>query len=286
MKLSVVLATFNEEENISKCLDSVKDLADEIIVVDGGSTDKTVRNAEKYQAKIVSTTNPPNFHINKQKALEAAHGEWILQLDADEIVSSQLKDEIKKVIAMSDQELSERKISIQKKKLFTRHQRALELRDGVFFDSQKPIAGFFIPRANIFLGRSMRYAGMYPDGVVRLVKNGKAFFPCKDVHEQIQITGAVSWLEENLIHFDSPTFEKYINRANRYTTLTAEKLAIKKTPINYANTFNFLVIKPTITFCTLYFRHKGFKDGFPGFVFSIFSGLHHALAYMKYATSK
>src|SRR5690348_4565440 len=97
-KLSVVLAVLNEEKNLPGCLDSVRDLADEIVIVDGGSDDKTVEIAKEYGAKVIQTTNPPIFHINKNKAIDAATSEWILQLDADERISPALKEEIKKVI--------------------------------------------------------------------------------------------------------------------------------------------------------------------------------------------
>src|SRR5581483_11880765 len=96
--LSVVLATFNEEQNIEDCLISIKNIADEIIVVDGGSEDKTVEIAKKNKAKVIETDNPKIFHINKNKAIDAATCDWILQLDADERVSADLAEEIKKVI--------------------------------------------------------------------------------------------------------------------------------------------------------------------------------------------
>ena len=98
MKLSVAIATFNEEENLGSCLDSVKDWVDEIVVVDGSSTDKTVEIAKKYGAKVIVRENPPIFHINKQKAIDACRGKWILQLDADERVSPELKEEILEVV--------------------------------------------------------------------------------------------------------------------------------------------------------------------------------------------
>ena len=97
-KLSIALATYNEEENLARCLDSIKDIADEIIIVDGTSIDKTVEIAKKYKAKVTVTTNPKNFHINKQKAIDQATGDWILQLDADETISPELKEEIKEII--------------------------------------------------------------------------------------------------------------------------------------------------------------------------------------------
>ena len=89
--LSVVLATYNEEKNIAKCLESIKDLADEIIVVDGSSSDRTREIAETYKAKVYKTTNKANFHINKQMAMDKASKDLVLQLDADELVDEELK---------------------------------------------------------------------------------------------------------------------------------------------------------------------------------------------------
>ena len=95
-KISVALAVYNEEDNLSNCLNSIKDLADEIVIVDGGSTDKTLDIAKKFNAKIIRTGNPQIFHVNKNKAIDAASSDWILQLDADEVVSEELSSEIKK----------------------------------------------------------------------------------------------------------------------------------------------------------------------------------------------
>jgi glycosyltransferase involved in cell wall biosynthesis len=281
-KLSVVLATFNEEENLKRCLDSVKGIADEIIIIDGNSQDKTVAIAKSFKAKVIQTTNKPNFHINKQMGLKAAENEWILQLDADEVVSPNLAKEIVKVINMSEDQINNRQIDPIKLNLFSRHQSLIEARDGIFSKESGSISAFFIPRSNYFLGRLLKYAGTYPDGVIRLVKNGQAKFPCKSVHEQIQISGRVSWLANDLIHYDSPTFSKYIQRANRYTSFTASQLKAQRIPINFKNHLYYLFIKPIKIFCSLFFRHKGFLDKFPGFVFSLFSGLHYSMAYMKY----
>jgi glycosyltransferase involved in cell wall biosynthesis len=104
MSLSVVLATFNEEENLQDCLESIKDIADEIIVVDGSSKDNTVVIAKKYGARTIVTTNPQIFHINKQKAIDLASKDWILQLDADERVTRELRDEIKNVLSLDSEE--------------------------------------------------------------------------------------------------------------------------------------------------------------------------------------
>ncbi len=282
MKLSVALATFNEQENIARCLDSVKDIADEIVIVDGSSTDKTRDIAKKYQAKIIKTTNKPNFHINKQLALSKAKGDWILQLDADEVVSPKLATEIIQTINLSQSQINQKTISPPKARLFQRHQKNIETRDGKIGTKDPQINAFFVPRLNMFLGRALRYGGSYPDGVIRLVKKDKASFPCKSVHEQISIKGKVAWLENDLIHYDSPTFKKYLQRANRYTSFTASQMKKQQLKINFINTLLYILIRPKITFLKLYFRHKAVLEGFPGFVWSLFSALHFPIAYFKY----
>ena len=280
--LSVVLAVFNEEENLGRCLSAVKGIADEIVIVDGGSTDKTIAIAQKYGVRVIETDNPPIFHINKQKALGAAKYEWILQLDADEVVSEELTREISEVIRMSEGELKKREWEEGKRRLFERHQKLIEERDGKVGKQKGEIAAFFIARRNLFLGTWMRYGGTYPDGVIRLVAKGKAKFPCKSVHEQIEVVGRVDWLANDLLHWDSPTFSKYLKRANAYTDLTAAELAREKASLGPFNWLNHLVFKPIFTFMKLYFRHKGFKDGFAGFVWALFSGLHFPIAFFKY----
>jgi len=282
IKLSVALATHNEEENLPRCLDSVRQLAEEIVIVDGSSTDKTVEIAKNYGARVLVRENPPIFHINKQKALEMCRGEWILQLDADEVVSPELAGEIKKVVLMSNEEIGQRKFPDWKTRLFERHQKLVEERDGKIGSQTGEVAAFFIPRKNYFLGSFLRYGGVYPDGVVRLVRNGKAKFPCKSVHEKIEIDGRVGWLENDLLHYDSPTFSRYLARADRYTTLTAEELRKSNLQINFQNTLYYLLFKPKIEFLKRVFRHRAYKDGFPGIIFALFSALHYPIAFLKY----
>lgn len=286
MIISVALATYNEEANISRCLVSVFDWVDEIIVVDGGSTDKTLEIAEKYQAKIVKTFNPPIFHINKQKALDVCRGAWILQLDADEVVSPQLRSEILEVIHMTQQQLSDRIIDPSKEKLFERHQKLIEERDGIIGNQSEEIAAFFVPRKNYFLGKLMTYAGTYPDGVIRLVKKGKAWFPAKSVHEQIHVEGRVSWLTHDLIHFSNPTLKRYFIGADKYTNLLANQFKEQKVSKNIFSYIRYISIEPTLIFLNLFIRHKGILDGFHGFLFSFLSSLHSPIAFFKYCFAK
>lgn len=246
-KLSVVLATFNEEKNLPQCLESIKDLADEIVVVDGSSSDKTVEIAKKFGAKILVTDNPPIFHINKQKAIDTATKDWILQLDADEDVTPELKEEIISTI-----------------------------------NSDPVVNGYWIPRKNWFLGRFLMKGGQYPDYTLRLYKRGKGRLPQKSVHEQAVVEGKCGYLENPLLHYADPSFVRYLLRYNRYTDLIRDEFKEKKAGYNPFVIINNLLILPFWWFFLTYFRHKGFMDSWQGFIFSFFSSLRFPVSYIKY----
>lgn len=313
MKLSVCLAVYNEEENMHYAMDGAYEMADEIVIVDGGSTDKTVAIARSYGGKvrIIHTNNPPMFHINKQKAMDAAKGEWILQLDADEQVTKELAEEIKKVISMSDKELEEYEKNIPNKELFLRHQRLIIPKSEILNPKQiinqneeirnSQYNAFFIPRLNYFLGKFLKYGGVYPDGVIRLIRRGKARLPCKDVHELMEVEGKTGWLQNPLQHFDSPTFKRYLERNNRYVNLLAQELKDKseirnpksrtnsKAKIQIKKTIIFIewvLIKPLSWFFMTTFRHKGILDGWQGVVFSFFSALRFPRAYWRFISNR
>ena len=285
-KLSVVLAVFNEEDNLKDCLNSVKEIADEVIIVDGGSTDQTIKIAKSFYAKIIQTDNPPIFHINKQKALNAATNEWILQLDADERVTPQLAKEMEKVINMTDEQINEYQKKLKNASLFKRHQAILKKRDGSIGDDKGNYSAFFIPRLNFFLGKYLKYGGVYPDGVIRLVKKGTAHFPAKDVHEQIVVDGKVGWLENNLLHIDSPDFSRYLKRNSRYIDLIVDELGKLHTKKNLSMLLNYFFVKPIWWFVVTQIRHKGILDGWQGIIFSFFSALRFPRAYFRYLVDK
>lgn len=275
--LSVVIATHNEAVSLGATLEAIQSIADEIIVMDGESTDDTVRIAKQYGARVFSVPNQKMFHINKQLGIEKAAYTWILQLDADEIVTPALREEIKQVVAGKHSE-----IQLEHYKSFRAHIANIAARDGVTYTQAAPIRGYFIARKNFFLGRYLMHSGVYPDGVIRLFQNGFGYLPCKSVHEQVVVDGGVSWLQEPMIHMSDPTFSRYMARANRYTSLTAEEFARQKVGISLATFIYYMLFKPTSLFLLLFFRHKGFMDGFSGFVWSLMSGLHYPMAYMKY----
>jgi len=292
MKLSVVLAVRNEEVSLAGCLDSIKDIADEIVVIDEYSTDNTVKIAKKYKARVYEEPHHDIFHITKQKALDLAKGEWILQLDADEIVTKDLSDEIKQIVNTDSfkiekisKEKFENKNNQRKANLFKRHEKIIEQRDGSVGTEEGEIVAFFIPRVNLFLRRPLIHGGVYPDPSIRLVKKGRAHFGMKSVHDIMQVDGKVSWLFNDMFHNDSPTLFKYIVRLNRYTDLHAKELADRKAPKNMFYLYYYAFFKAKIKFLMLYFRYKGFEDGVRGFLWSLFSAWHFPIAYFKYWTN-
>lgn len=237
--LSVAIATYNEEEFIQSCLDSVSKIAQEVVVYDAKSTDQTLTILKKNKVKIIQGDNHEIFHVNKQIAIDNCTQDWILQLDADEVVSPNLAKEIINTINSHPQ-----------------HQ------------------GFWINRANYFLGRFLKKGGQYPDKTLRLYKRGKGKLPCFSVHEQAQVEGTTGFLQHDLLHYADKTFARYLLRNNRYTSLLSKEL---KNP----GFFDYFVVKPTSWFLKTYFRHKGYQDGFPGFVFSWYSSLRFPIAYIK-----
>lgn len=301
MRLSLCIATYNEEANIHYPLDSAYDLVDEVIIVDGGSTDKTVAKAKSYgkKVKIFIEDNPPMFHINKQKAIERAKGEWILQLDADEELSNDLKQEIVKLL----------KGYIVKPPLMSPPLEGGEKgevnHETIQQFNNKKVA-FYFPRKNFFLTRFLTKGGQYPDYTIRLYRNGFARFPCRDVHENVEIISpvisnevrdpnkisrsarndknAIGYFKNPILHYTDPDFSRYLKRWDRYTTLEAAQ-SVETVHEPSLHFINYFFIKPSWTFFSMYFRHLGFLDGFPGFVFALFSSIRFWAIYIKLWTS-
>ncbi len=282
IKLSVAIATFNEESNISACLESVKNITDEIVIVDGTSADKTVEIAKSFGAKVTVVTNNPMFHSMKQQSFDLSSGDWVLYLDADERVSKDLASEIVKVINMDDGEMNEYQKQLTNKELLLRHQVLVEKRDGKVGTAEGSYVAFFFPRLNFFLGKYLRYGGVYPDGVIRLFKKDMAYLPCKDVHEQMVVKGRVGWMSQDLLHIDSPTFSRYIQRNNRYIGLLTSELGRDKVGKDPVAMVNYFIVKPLWWFLLTQIRHKGILDGWQGIVFSFFSALRFPRAYWRY----
>jgi len=241
-KISVCLATFNEEKNLKDCLESVRQLAEEIVVVDGTSTDKTVAIARKYTPEVIIRENPPMFHINKQKAFEAATGDWILYLDADERVDEQLRKEILAAV------------------------------------KRKEYAGFWIPRKNIIFGKWIQHSLWYPDYQLRLFRRGKAYLPCKSVHEQPVLSGKAGRLKQPLIHYNYQTISQYVQKLNElYTENDARVFLTEKKKLYWYDAFRF----PLQDFLSTFFARQGYKDGFHGLILSILQAFSTFVTFAK-----
>ncbi len=247
MTLSVVLATRNESQNLAKCLDSIFHIADEIIIADEQSSDDTPKIAKKYHAKVILVPHQQNFHITKNIAIDAASKDWILQLDADEVVSPHLAAEIVSTI-----------------------------------NSSIPSNGYWINRKNWFLDRFLTKGGQYPDPTLRLYRRGSGRLPAIDVHEQAVVVGEVGHLKSDLLHYRDTSFEKYLDGFNRYSSLIATQWQDKNIAFDIFTVIKYLLIRPTTLFLNIYFRHRGYVDGRAGFIFALFSAWVPAVSYIKY----
>jgi glycosyltransferase involved in cell wall biosynthesis len=251
-KVSVTLATFNEEKNIAKCLDSLKEIASEIVIVDGTSKDRTVEIAKNYGAKVIVRENPKIFHINKQIANDNATMPWILQMDADEIITRELTKEIKEMIEDEDYN------------------------------------GYWIPRKNFFLGRFLMKGGQYPDYTLRLYRRDKGKLPQKDVHEQAEVEGKVGHLHHPMEHYPYENFSNYLFKWKRYNSIFADQINEEKKnknlPLRIWMFFDYIIVKPIFWFLLTYIRHKGIMDSWQGFTFSLFSALRFPASYLKSLT--
>ena len=264
MKLSVVLITHNEERNLGRTLESVKPLvADgrgEIIVVDSGSTDRTVEISETYGAKVF-LEEWKGFAAQKNSALDKASGDWILSLDADEEVEPTLAEEIGHYILGRARESTQDGVPNRTIALIA-----------------TTITGLWIPRKNHFLGRWIKHGGYWPDRKLRLFRRGAARFENRLVHEDVKLEGQAHELNGALLHHSYPTVSDYIEHMNRYSTLGAE-MVVAKGPVHF--TAINLTLRPLATFIYNYLLRLGFLDGKPGFLLHVNHSIYVAWKYAK-----
>jgi glycosyltransferase involved in cell wall biosynthesis len=250
--LSVVIITNNEEANIARTLASVQPLvADgkgEIIVVDSGSTDRTVEIAKSFGAKVF-IEEWKGYAAQKNSAIDKATGEWILSLDADEELGPELAGEMKSI-------------------------EQARARGG----TASPV-GFWIPRKNFFLGRWIRHGGFWPDPKLRLFRKGSAHFEERLVHEDVKLTEEItSQLKHAILHHSYPTLADYIGHMNRYSSLGAE-MAVAKGRRSFS-AFN-IVLRPLATFIYNYFFRLGFLDGREGLLLHLYHAVYVSWKYAK-----
>jgi glycosyltransferase involved in cell wall biosynthesis len=286
--LSVVIITHNEEDNIGRTLASVRPLiADgkgEIIVVDSGSTDRTVEIAKSFGAKVF-IEEWKGYAAQKNSAIDKAAGEWILTLDADEEVEQPLAMEIAVRFPStrpSQAELLERvkqsrylitRQSIREFKKLAKEKGLTE--SGIF----AAVTGFWISRKNEFLGRWIKHGGFWPDPKLRLFKRGLARFEPRIVHEDAKLIDGISGrLKHSLRHHSYPTLTDYIDHMNRYSSLGAE-MAVASGRRGFS-LFN-IVLRPIATFIYNYFFRLGFLDGREGLLLHLYHAVYVSWKYAK-----
>jgi glycosyltransferase involved in cell wall biosynthesis len=285
VNLSVVIITFNEEANIGRTLQSVLPLvADgkgEIIIVDSGSTDRTIEIAKYFGAKVF-IEEWKGFAAQKDSAIDKAQGEWILSLDADEEVEADLTQEILFLLMPSASQTAQDRAKALKYLYGPETQRQLQAirkksgnPDGVV----AMFTAYWIKRKNFFLGRWIRHGGFWPDPKLRLFRRGMARFEDRLVHEDAQLQQGVSGqLKHALFHHSYPTLSDYIEHMNRYSSLGAEMIVAKgKVRFSYIN----IVLRPLFTFIYNYFFRLGFLDGRAGLLLHLYHAVYVSWKYAK-----
>jgi glycosyltransferase involved in cell wall biosynthesis len=268
MLLSVVIITFNEEANIGRLLVSVQPLVaagkGEIILVDSGSTDRTVAIARSYGARVF--VEPwQGYAAQKNSAIDKATGDWILSLDGDEEVDGELLREL----------LGDRKPVSHS----AGHTRRLTPRGARARLEEAAADGFFIPRKNYFMGRWIKHGGFWPDPKLRLFRRERGKFEDRAVHEDAHIEGHTKVIPYGtLIHHSYPTLSDYIEHMNRYSSLGAEMVVAKGT-VRF-RVLN-IVVRPWLTFIYNYFFRLGFLDGREGLLLHLYHAVYVSWKYAK-----
>jgi len=267
--LSVVIITYNEEANLGRTLESVmplvRDSQGEIIVVDSGSTDRTVEIAKSFGAKVF-VENWKGFAAQKNSALEKATGEWILSLDADE----ELTDELRKAIDLTLTFLRDKSLP---------NPDGEWLHNIVGIKSPEQTVGFRIQRRNFFLQKPLRWGGYFPDSKLRLVRTKAGRFESRLVHEDISVpTGSIGEIWSPILHHSYPNLSDYIEHMNRYSSLGAE-MAVGKGHRGFS--FLNIVVRPWATFVYNYFFRLGFLDGREGLLLHLYHAVYVSWKYAK-----
>ncbi|MFZ5448710.1 MAG: glycosyltransferase family 2 protein [Thermodesulfobacteriota bacterium] len=237
-RLSIFIIALNQEANIGECLASVS-FADDIVVVDTGSTDRTLEVARSYTDRVL-TAPWQGFGRTKNYALDQARGDWVFSLDTDERVPPELQDEIQAVVKANG-----------------------------------PLAGYRVPRKNYFCGRWIRHLGWYPDYTLRLFRRDQGRFRDQGVHEEVMVAGPVGNLKTPLEHYSYRSVSEYVTRMDRYARLAALELA-KRGRRPYPGE---LLYRPVLSFFHLYVLRRGFLEGATGYTLAALMSMYKFLKY-------
>ena len=240
MQISATIVTLNEERNIARAIESLR-CADEVVVVDSGSTDQTREIALRSGARVIEEPWR-GFAGQKNYAAECACFDWVLCIDADEVIDKQLEAEI---LALKQ--------------------------NGTVND------GYSFPRRAQYLGRWIQHSGWYPDRKVRLYHRAKAKWVGEYVHESVEVNGSVGKLQGDLLHFTCHSLSEHLRTLDRYTSLAARELVTRGQPV----TMRRLTVDPAWTWFRTYVLQRGFLDGPQGLAIAWMAALYTFLKYAK-----
>jgi glycosyltransferase involved in cell wall biosynthesis len=243
VRLSAVILSHNAQSTIAKCLASLSGWADEIIVVDGQSSDETVNIARQFGARVFSHAFLGSFAEERNFGTEQANGDWILQLDSDEVISEEFKKKCAEILAATT------------------------------------CVAFKFRRKNYFLGRSLAYGGFYHFSQ-HLFRKGFAYYEGR-VHERMVVRGGVGEIDADILHFPFDNLNEFIERQNRYTSLQASDIIDEYKDLSIAKVRYNLTWKPLKLFKKMYLNKKGYKEGVHGLVFIILFCFVHFLKWAK-----
>ena len=236
----------NEAHNIPRAMESVR-WADQLIFVDCESSDGSLEVARKYTGQVFSRPNTMNLNVNKAHGIDQATTEWVFYLDPDEVITPELGEEIRALIAGNPSENA-----------------------------------FKLPRRNHFFGAWLRHGGQYPDTQLRLFRRGKARFPCVHVHEKLEVEGAIGSLTHPMDHYTNPSPVEAVRKLDFYSTFNAELLARSGISPGIAMAIGQLCWTPGTRFLRRYLLKGGFRDGWPGLTVAMLDGLELQLRFLKF----
>jgi glycosyltransferase involved in cell wall biosynthesis len=240
LKITATIITLNEERNIARAVESLR-CAEEILVVDSGSVDRTVELAQNLGVRVIEA-GWLGYAAQKNRAAELASHDWILSLDADEALSEALEAEIWNL-----------------------------KKTGARYDA------YTMPRLARYLGRWILHSGWYPDRKIRLYHRAKAYWVGDFVHESVAVSGRVGRLESNILHFTCDSLSEHLKTLDRYTTLAAQEIAARKIKVSLWR----LLCDPAWTFLVTYFLKRGFQDGLEGLIIAHMAAFYTLLKYAK-----
>src|SRR5271170_1475176 len=260
VRISVPIVAFNEAANLRRTLESVA-WVDEIVVIDSGSTDETVAIAREFNARIfVEPWKGYGPQVNS--AIDKCTGEWILNLDADEVVTPTLREEIQTLLSLQDDP---------------------DLSDLEVVPPETEFPAYWVPRLNLVIGRWMRHGGLYPDPKLRLFRRGTARLrEDTEPHATPKWDGPTGRLRSHMLHYAYLNLDVYLEHMDRYSTqsipLMLRKGKTSRTlPEFVLNTF----LNPVATFVYNYFLRLGFLDGREGFLFHLYHSVYVNWKYVK-----